>query len=110
MPADTPLTTALLQQLTTLDAYAQGITNLAGLEQATNLTTLDLGANRIADISALANRLTQLTHLYLDDNQITDVSPLTGLTNSTAPAVTEESDTGYFTARSTLATESTLGY
>ena len=80
VPADTPLTTDLLQQLTTLDAYSQGITNLAGLEQATNLTTLDLGANQMTDITALTD-LTQLEELYLDENQITDVSPLSGLSN-----------------------------
>ena len=79
VPANTSLTADVMQQLTILNAYAQGITNLTGLEQATNLTTLDLGANQITDISVLAN-LTQLTHLYLDDNQIRDVSPLAGLT------------------------------
>ena len=80
VPADTQLTAALLQQLTTLNGYAQGITTLTGLAQATNLTTLDLGLNQITDISALSS-LTQLTHLYLDDNQITDISPLSGLSN-----------------------------
>ena len=80
VPDDTSLTPALLQQLTTLDAYTQGISNLTGLEQAINLTTLDLGANQITDIAPLAS-LTALTHLYLDENQITDVSPLVGLIN-----------------------------
>ena len=80
LPADTALTTALINQLTNLDGYAQSITTLTGLEQATNLRTLDLGQNQIVDISALSS-LTQLTHLYLDDNQIADISPLAGLRN-----------------------------
>ena len=78
--ADAPLTADVLQQLTTLEAYAQGVTSLAGLEHATHLKTLDLGANQITDLSAIEN-LTDLTHLYLDDNQITDITPLSGLSN-----------------------------
>ena len=80
LPANAPLTAAVLAQLTQLDGYNSQITQLNGLEQATNLTTLDLGMNQITNISALAN-LTKLTHLYLDDNQITDVNPLVGLRN-----------------------------
>ena len=80
LPANTPLTTALMAQLTNLNAYGSSVAQLNGLEQATNLTTLDLGMNRITSISTLAS-LTKLTHLYLDDNQITNVSPLVGLRN-----------------------------
>ena len=80
LAANTPLTAAVLAQLTQLDAYSSQITQLDGLEQATNLTRLDLGMNQITNISALTN-LTKLTHLYLDDNQITDVNPLVGLRN-----------------------------
>ena len=45
----------------------------------TQLTTLNLGWNRIADITPLAN-LTHLTNLLLISNGIADISPLAGLT------------------------------
>ena len=66
--------------LTTLTAQDARITNLAGLETATNLTTLKLGNNTISNISALSG-LTNLTELQLWDNQITNLSSLAGLTN-----------------------------
>ena len=65
-----------------LDAENAGIRDLAGLEFATNLTSLDLFYNNISDISALAG-LTNLTLLNLIGNNITDISPLSGLTNLT---------------------------
>ena len=40
------------------------------------LDFLDLFANRITDISPLANMSTVLTILRLDNNQISDISPL----------------------------------
>ena len=80
LPANIPLTAGVMAQLTDLNAYNAGVVQLNGLEQATNLTTLDLGMNRVTNISALSG-LSQLTHLYLDDNQITNVSPLVGLRN-----------------------------
>jgi uncharacterized repeat protein (TIGR02543 family) len=81
-----------------------GITNLQGIENLTNLTSLDLSHNQISDVSPLAkltkltdldlswnqisdvsplSRLTKLTELILGDNQISDVSPLANLTNLT---------------------------
>ena len=78
LDASTSITPAHLQRLITLDAYSQNISNLAGLQQASNLRVLDLGRNQLTDISVLGS-LTQLTRLYLDDNQITNVSPLAGL-------------------------------
>jgi len=69
--------------LTSLIANSKGITNLTGLEYATNLTVLSLCYNHsIMDISPLAG-LTSLTALYLDINQIIDIRPLAGLTNLT---------------------------
>ena len=71
--------------LTGLGAYDSNISNITGLEFATNLTQLYLGgghtgpqgnSNRISDISALAG-LTNLTYLGLDGNQqISDISAL----------------------------------
>ena len=68
--------------LTTFTAQDASITNLTGLETATNLTTLKLGNNTISNISALSG-LTNLTELQLWDNQITNLSALSGLTNLT---------------------------
>ena len=58
------------------------ISNLTGLEHATQLITLSLRRNNISDITPLT-QLTQLTELYLTDNQISDIAPLTQLTQLT---------------------------
>ena len=83
------LTQSNLSQLVSLDASSRGITNLSGLEHATQLQTLILSNNRITDIGGLAG-LTNLTELYLgpelvggqwiNSNSISDISALTGLT------------------------------
>jgi hypothetical protein len=56
------------------------INDLSGLENFTNLETLDLSQNSVSDISPLAG-LTKLTALSLAGNPVADVSPLAGLTN-----------------------------
>ena len=75
-----PISTAEMETLTTLSAQDAGITNLTGLETATNLTHLYLWGNTIMDISTVAG-LTKLTHLYLHENTISDISAVAGLTN-----------------------------
>ena len=67
-------------RLTHLTAGGLGISNLSGLEFATNLRLLYLGWNEIRDISPLAG-LTNLRRLGLENNGITDVRPLSGLTS-----------------------------
>ena len=106
VPHGAPITQADMRQLTSLNAAARQITNLAGLEYATNLTELRLGENPITDISPLAHltqlgflrlndcrtiddisplaHLTQLTVLDLDRNLIVDIGPLAGLTALTS--------------------------
>ena len=80
LPAGGPITQADMRQLTSLNAAARQITELTGLEYATNLTELRLGENPITDISALGH-LTQLTFLRLNDIWgIIDISPLAHLT------------------------------
>ena len=74
------ITVTEMETLTSLIGQDSSISDLTGLETATNLTTLKLGDNTISDISALAS-LTNLTELQLWDNQITNLSSLTGLTN-----------------------------
>ena len=91
--------------LKTLEAVRFNISNLTGLESATNLKKLDLEGNSISDISPLKdlenltklrlgkNRrisnvsplkdLENLTFLDLDGNQISDISPLKDLKNLT---------------------------
>ena len=102
--SDEAITKGEMETLTTLDAEDAGISNLAGLEFATNLgdlklydnnltdvsalsgltnlTVLRLGHNNITDVSAL-KELTKLTQLELDFNNVSDLSPLSGLTNLT---------------------------
>ena len=80
--AGDPITATEMATLTSLNAQDASISNLTGLETATNLTTLKLGNNTISNVSALSG-LTSLTELQLWDNQITNLSDLLGLTNLT---------------------------
>ena len=66
-----------------IEAPEANISNLTGLQFATQLTALDLGGNTISDISPLAG-LNNLQGLYLGSNTISDISPLSGLTQLTA--------------------------
>ena len=77
-----PITVADMETLNLLHAADRGISNLTGLEFATNLKRLFLEWNRITDISALGS-LTNLTELWLNVNNITDISALGSLTNLT---------------------------
>ncbi len=77
-----PISAAEMETLTTLTAQDASISNLTGLETATNLTTLKLGNNSISDISALTG-LTELTELQLWDNSISNISAVAGLTQLT---------------------------
>ena len=69
-----------MERLTRLDANNRGISNLTGLETATNLEALRLNHNLISDISSLAGLL-RLHRIELEDNTIADISPLKGLIN-----------------------------
>ena len=75
---DDPIVPSEMATLMELNARDASISNLTGLEFATNLTTLRLHNNRITDISPLSS-LTELTGLYLDNSNIVDISPLSGL-------------------------------
>ena len=76
------ITPSEIATLTRLEASEAGISNLTGLEHATNLTVLKFDNNSISDISALAN-LTNLIALHLWRNSVSDLSPLAGLTKLT---------------------------
>ena len=80
--AGQPITQAEMTTLMGLNAMAFNISDLTGLQFATQLTSLSLDNNNISDITPLAG-LTQLTVLYLDRNNISDITPLAGLTQLT---------------------------
>ena len=65
--------------LTRLSARRASISDLTGLEWATNLKTLLLPNNSISDLSPLKG-LIHLSWLDLGGNRISDTSPLAGLT------------------------------
>jgi hypothetical protein len=71
-----------LLSLTQFSARSRNISNLEGLQFATNLTVLDLPFNTISDLSPLAG-LRSLTRLVLSGNTISDLTPLSRLTNLT---------------------------
>ena len=70
-------------QLRFMDLWGNRIFDITSLAQLTQLTELDLGGyphtNQISDITPLA-QLTQLRKLGLSGNEISDISPLAGLT------------------------------
>ena len=86
------ITQAEMETLTELSAPNADITDLTGLEAATNLVRLNLGteyvasegrdinSNSISDLSPLSG-LIRLTRLDLEGNHISDISPLAKLTS-----------------------------
>ena len=76
------ITVVEMETLVELYADRASISDLTGLEFATNLQRLDIYSNTISDVSPLRN-LTNLTFLWLDGNTISDVSPLRNLTSLT---------------------------
>ena len=66
--------------LTSLHAEDLQITDLTGLEHATQLRELRLGDNSVSDLSPLA-RLTHLEVLWLVGNSVSDISSLAAMTN-----------------------------
>ncbi|MBC8324458.1 MAG: leucine-rich repeat domain-containing protein [Verrucomicrobia subdivision 3 bacterium] len=73
------ITSRDLASLKKLEASFLGISDISGLEHATNLTSLNLSHNPISDITPLAG-LTQLKRLLLYKVRITDLKPLADLT------------------------------
>lgn len=78
-PGD-PISGEQALSVTHLSAYRLGVTNLAGLECLTNLTTLLLFDNAIEDLSPIA-QLERLENLQLDDNLLTELPPLASIPN-----------------------------
>ncbi len=85
LPAASPITQQDIEKLEYLDnekTEKMGITDLTGLEYATNLNSIPLNQNEITDLSPLSN-LIQLEALAAWGNPIADISPLAKLTNLT---------------------------
>ena len=93
LAANAAITTADMRRLTSLgggSARRLGISNLTGLEHATNLESLTLPRNNISDLSPLAN-LTSLRSLSLSRNSISNLTPLTNLTGLTSLGLKQNS-------------------
>ena len=88
-----PIMSSDLAVLTGLDASNRGITNLSGLEYATNLRWLDLSHNQITSLAALEPAASSLLadanadlgprwleYLSLDDNSIQSLEPISLVT------------------------------
>lgn len=71
-----------LPALQSLTLSGCGLSSTVGLENARNLTYLDLSNNTVRNITALAS-MTKLQQLYLQHNALTDLSALSGLTGLT---------------------------
>ena len=80
--ANDSLTQQAIQALTTLNAENSEITDIKGLEHATQLEVLNLDANEITTITLLEG-LTRLTELSLNSNRIQNITPLETLVNLT---------------------------
>ena len=80
LPDNQPVTQQEMLQLTELLAWQRDITDLTGLEHATNLENLHLWGNQITDLSPLAN-LTKLRDLDLAYNAVVSVEPIAELIN-----------------------------
>ena len=112
LPDEISLTQPEMLRLTWLQALDSGITDLTGLEYATNLKKLELDHNPITDISPIAylthlwgfsfwgceiidlnpiQNLENLTFIILSNNNILDISPLSRLTGLTFLALDHNS-------------------
>ena len=80
LPDGVSLTQLEMLRLTELQASQREITDLTGLQYATNLESLHLWGNQIQDVTPLAN-LTKLRDLDLAYNAVESVEPLAGLIN-----------------------------
>ena len=74
MPGES-ISRAEMQHITVILGSALGITNLTGLEYATNMRQAFFTNNHISDISPLQD-LSNLERLVLNGNSISDISPL----------------------------------
>lgn len=74
------LSCELAGSLTALFAEFSSIVSIAGAQNLTGLSHVELDNNSISDIGPLSG-LTSIGHLRLEGNQISDIGPLSGLTD-----------------------------
>jgi len=79
LPDHTPITKGHLKHFTHLDVENNNISDLTGLEHATNLEDFNGDRNQISDLTPLSG-LVHLHTLTLRENWISDISPLANLT------------------------------
>ena len=72
---DSPIDQETIKRLRTLRALNAGVSDLAGLEAAVELSLVFLGSNLVSDLTPLAG-LPKLEGLDLGHNRISDLSPL----------------------------------
>ena len=89
-----PVTLSNLPALTCLSAANRQITNLAGLDHATNLAALFIAGNAIQDLSPLRTAI-HLTSLDAGQNAIQNLAPLKGLTNLNCLVLSQNPVTNY---------------
>ena len=81
---EAPITVDDMLDVRSIDRWGWGsgpdISDLTGLEVASNLEHLTIAHRSVSDLSPLAG-LTRLKSLYLGHNAISDISPLAGLTS-----------------------------
>lgn len=80
IPANQPIYTADMLRLTDFYLVNRTVSNLEGLQYATNLKSLRLSNNKIKDITHLQN-LSKLEELLLETNKIEDITALKELRN-----------------------------
>ena len=81
---------AVMASLERLDTSSYGISDLSGLEYATNLIQLGLGGHSLTAIGVLSG-LTELIQLDVSDNSLSDISALAGLTKLTWLSLSDNS-------------------
>ncbi|MGP3590798.1 leucine-rich repeat domain-containing protein [Vagococcus sp. WN89Y] len=86
IPEGDPITQDELEALISLTATSAGITDISGLEYATNAVQLELSVNQIQDLTPLGG-LQDLYYLGLSNNDISDLSPIENLPALTTLAV-----------------------
>lgn len=79
LPVGNTITQLDMLGLGRLNAPQKQISDITGLQHASNLKYIDLNENQIVDLAPL-EELTQLRSLLIRKNKIDDISPLTGLT------------------------------
>ena len=80
--SDAPISKAEMATLTVLEAPNSNISDLTGLEYATNLTRLDLGAERVyrREVSSIQVGFVKRRPNLANSNEISNLSPLSGMT------------------------------